>query len=286
MVAANRRPLLIVVAVVLACAVALFVFDYMSGTTHAPQAPPVAVVVAAKAIPARQEIDPSMLTVQTIPASAVQPGAFTSTAILNGDVALSDIPAGTMITAANAGPASALEQAVHLAKGMRAMSIPIDEVKGVSGLAQPGDRVDVYAVTPGVGTRRAEAYAILRDVRVLAVGGSTVGSAGSNDAQALATRSMTLEVSPQGAKTLELADLNATLRLALRPPKEPARSEPVDAFTLSPQVSVASAPSAPKSIEAPAAAPAAAPAPAAPHVAGYGQIEYIFGDKVESSGTP
>jgi len=41
---------------------------------------------------------------------------------------------------------------------------------------------------------------------------------------------VTLQVTPAQANLLVMADLNSNLRLALRPPQEPARSQPVEAL--------------------------------------------------------
>jgi pilus assembly protein CpaB len=256
----------------MAAAIGLFAFDYLSAPRRAPTVPDRTVVVAATAIPARQGIDPSMLTTQTRPADQVQPGSFGSVDALQGDVALSDIPAGSTLTSANAGRTTQLRPLVTLREGMRAMSIPSDEIKSVSGLVQPGDRVDVYAITQRAGTGVPQAFGILRDVRVLAVGGSTFGVATGGQNAGIA-HSITLEVTPQQAKTLALADLNSVLRLALRPPNEPARSVAADAFVLAAPAPPAAAPMAPAAAPAPQA-------PAAPVHHGDG-VEYILGDKVQ-----
>jgi len=66
----------------------------------------------------------------------------------------------------------------------------------------------------------------------------------------------TLGVTPQQADLLAMADINATLRLALRSPEEPANSLPPEHFELTPNAPAAAIP--------PIAAPAVpVPAPAA-----------------------
>jgi pilus assembly protein CpaB len=287
----NRRPLLIVVAVVLAAAAGLFAFDYLTQPRQAPP-PPRTVVVAARAIAAREPIDPTMTTLQTVPADQVQPGSYSAVAALNGDVALVSIPAGSPLTSSNVGHASQLETAVHLRAGMRAMSIPVDEVKEVAGLIQPGDHVDVYAIVESRGNEPPQSLAILRNIRILAVGAST-GATGTA-ANAPLAHTVTLEVTPQQAKTLSLADLNSTLRLALRPPAEPTRSTETDSFVLAAQ---APAPQAGTPAEQEAAAlaaiasksnnPAQQQQQQSQQSSGSGSgVEFIYGDKVETNGNP
>ncbi len=53
--------------------------------------------------------------------------------------------------------------------GHRAVSVPITDVSGVSGLLQPGSRVDVLFTRPG-SMAEAETSTILQNVKVLAVG--------------------------------------------------------------------------------------------------------------------
>jgi Flp pilus assembly protein CpaB len=55
---------------------------------------------------------------------------------------------------------------------------------------------------------------------------------------------VTLQVTPAQANLLVMADLNSNLRLALRPPQEPARSQPVEALVF-PVPEVAKAPGGP-----------------------------------------
>ncbi len=62
----------------------------------------------------------------------------------------------------------------------------------------------------------------------------------SPDGQQYATA--TLEVTPKQADLLTLADINTTLRLALRSPEENLRSQPTEAISLAPPGRPVSAP--------------------------------------------
>jgi Flp pilus assembly protein CpaB len=113
---------------------------------------------------------------------------------------------------------------------MRAVSIQIDKVKGVSGLVQPGDRVDIIAIPPRQGAEAPPAAAILRGIKVLAVGTSLEQSSATPSPQEQQSTTVTLEVTPRQADLIAMADTNATLRLALRSPREPLNSEPTEAL--------------------------------------------------------
>jgi pilus assembly protein CpaB len=132
---------------------------------------------------------------------------------------------------------------------MRAVSISIDRVKGVAGLIQPGDRVDVIAVPPRVGNEVPKASAILRGALVLAMGNAVemTSATPSPDNQNITT--VTLALTPNQVDLLAAADLNTTLRLALRPPKEPLRAFPAAPLMLG--VPERPAPAAPVSMPTP-----------------------------------
>jgi Flp pilus assembly protein CpaB len=97
----------------------------------------------------------------------------------------------------------------------------------------------------------------------------------------------TLEVSPAQADMLALADINATLRLALRPPDESLRSQPAEKLTFpasQPRPVMppggGGAPMQPQAAPrpaAPATQPAVKPAPVSP-------VAVIDGDKILNPG--
>ncbi len=93
---------------------------------------------------------------------------------------------------------------------------------------QPGDRVDVIAQPPRSGSAPPKAVAILRGVRVLAIGDSLEYMSATPSPQEANAATVTLEVNPKQADLLVMADLNTTLRLALRSPKEPLNSQPTE----------------------------------------------------------
>lgn len=280
----KKRPLLVVIAAVLAAGAGLLAFDYLAQPkAQALQAPLRPVVVAAVPIGARQSISSPMVRTIMRPADTIDPGSYSNADAVSGNVAFADIPAGAALTSSNSGRAALMPTLIHLKEGMRAMSIPVDEVKDVSGLIQPGDHVDVYAVPPRMGNETPKAYGILRNVIVVAIGGIIEPAAGASPAPQ-AMRSVTLAVNPDQAKTLAVADLNATLRLALRPPGEPTRSEPTDAFVMPNTNSVPIAPMAPPAapiVPAPAPIVASQPAPQTQRAPG-DSVEYIFGDHVQA----
>jgi pilus assembly protein CpaB len=156
-------------------------------------------------------------------------------------ISLITIPNGATITQSKLGKADALAIPRRLAAGLRAVSISIDRVKGVAGLVTPGDRVDVIAVPPRVGNETPRATAIIRGALVLAMGAETeVARATPAPDQNLTT--VTLAVTPQQADLIALADVNTTLRLALRPPEESIRAFPTEELQLGIQPQIETSP--------------------------------------------
>jgi pilus assembly protein CpaB len=223
----NRRTVLLVVAAILALGAGLLTFDFLASQGHqTAQSPPRAVLVANEPIAAHASISASMVQVVMRPTDAVDPDALSSPEQIRGLTALGPIPAGGTLTISNTTRGENGEFALHVRPGMRAVSIPVDDVKDVSGLVQPGDRVDVVAVPPRAGNAQPRAYTILRDIECLAVGG-VMQMAAPNPSpspgqapQPVEVRTVTLEVTPTQADTLAMSDINATLRLALRSPRD------------------------------------------------------------------
>jgi pilus assembly protein CpaB len=227
----------LLVAVTLAAATGFLTLNYVSSVNRSAAAqaePQRGILVAAVDIPARAPIDRSMLRRTQRNVSQVEPDAVVDGAKALGSLALVSIPAGSTITSSRIGRPQSVALAVILKPGMRAVSIGIDRVKAVGGLIQPGDRVDVIAVPPRAGDETPQARTILRGATVLAAGTQMESAAqpspGPQDAQNLTT--VTLAVTPAQADVLAAADVNATLRLALRSPHDAVRREREEPFVL------------------------------------------------------
>ncbi|GAC1306770.1 MAG: hypothetical protein NVSMB19_19160 [Vulcanimicrobiaceae bacterium] len=286
--ALNSRRITLIVAVVAAALAGILTIRYLSGIQRSPDSPTVVaqrfVIVAGRTIRAHEKIVPAMLVRTSRPESAVDRGALAETREAVGSIALIAIPEGDTLTHAKIGVPAALGVTAKLQNGMRAISIPVDFIKSVSSLVAPGDRVDVLATST-----RGHAHptrTVIRGALVLAVNTSLEppdAAPSPGPGAPVAPVSVTLGVTPEQANVLTYADINTTLRLALRPPKEPIRAFPVQAVDaggdeappapvyhandvapyIPPPVNPAPAPAA--NVPAPAlpvAAPAAVPAPA------------------------
>jgi pilus assembly protein CpaB len=273
----NPRNVTLLLAAVLALGTGLLLFNYLSSVNNAASRVEAkrAVLVAARAIPAQTVIASDMLGHAVQPASSVEPDAVDPSQMqaVVGTIALVAIPAGGTLTQSRIARPSAVSLTAKVKKGLRAVTIPIDHVKGVAGLINTGDRVDVIAIQAGRADLPPMAHTILRGISVLAMGmtfqpptnGSPAPDAGNQT-------TATLEVTPQQANLLALADINTVLRLALRSPDEPVHSLPVEpiSFTLPP----------PAVLGADRTAPPAATRPIAAQQHGAAGPVIIDGDKI------
>jgi pilus assembly protein CpaB len=260
---ARRIPLLI--GLLLALGTGVLLLNYLASLrpSDAAAVHTKRVFVASRDVPARALLTDAFLTEVTKPVNEVDADAVSDRKDIVGKYSLITIPAGSVVTSSKVGTGGANALPARLPVGMRAVSISIDRVKGVAGLIQPGDRVDVIAVPPRVGSEVPRAAAILRGALVLAMGNAveTTSATPSPDNQNLTT--VTLALTPKQVNLLASADLNTTLRLALRPPKEAIRAFPAEQLTLG-VPDRGSAPAYAPAPPPPAAAPAAAAAVAAP----------------------
>jgi len=133
----------------------------------------VTVVVASKDIQELQKIELSMLTTKTVPNSFKQPGAYDDPNAFEGAVASAPIRAGEQVLATKVlMPGAATGISAQIAISRRAMSIPVNDVSGVTRLIKPGDRIDLitniqYQVDAD---RFSETKTVMQNVHVLAVG--------------------------------------------------------------------------------------------------------------------
>ncbi len=296
----------VVAAGVVSILLGLMVYLAMSGddekAAEKPQTNLVQVVAAKQDIPERTVVKEDMLKVVEVPSELVPEGAFhdvadaidhpTSTAIQQGDIMTSRKVYVDIRMAGFTG---------IIPPDCRAVTIPINDVTGVSGFAHPGDYVDIMIIT-GTKENGINGRIILQDVLLLGInrtadlpntptgdsskkdgsqsdkqdassGTANVGSVNtkaSSDTMAPAT----VALKPADALKLAAESQEGTLYLVLRPFK------PRDMYTFDtdyagvPQgngqaASSSSAPSAPQPAPAPSySAPQSAPS--APSYSGGG----------------
>jgi pilus assembly protein CpaB len=197
----------------------------------------VRVVVATVDINEMETIDETMLQVIEKPSKYAEKDALSDPENAVGLITLAPIKAGEAILPnkiIKPGPVTGL--ALQVAPSKRAVTVPIDETRGVARLINPGDRIDLVAaldVGKGLAQKR-EIKTIMQDVVVLATGLRVV-----NDLPVLYEKmgredfiknlrgdttfnSITIEASPEEAQDLIyiLSTSPGSLFLTLRHPSD------------------------------------------------------------------
>jgi pilus assembly protein CpaB len=174
----------------------------------------VPVVVATTDLTYATELHPENLQLAYYPEASVPEGAFSSVDSLLGQTTKVFLTAREPILAAKLTSMGG-GLSLRIPKHMRATSISVTVVSGVSGFVLPGDRVDVVLVVERYGKKReAVSRTILQDIEVLAAGKKTDQKGGEN----VKVQSVTLLVDRDGAERLALALHEGKVHLVLRNP--------------------------------------------------------------------
>lgn len=137
------------------------------------------VVIAARDIAEMETIDDTMLDIRSVPEDYVGPASASDLDAVVGQVAAAPLKKGEQILSTKLltpGPDTGI--ALQVSPGKRAVTIPVDEVRGIAKLIRPGDRIDLVAaldVGKGANSRREVSY-LLQDVPVLATGINVVNN--------------------------------------------------------------------------------------------------------------
>jgi pilus assembly protein CpaB len=162
------------------------------------------------------KLDKEMLRLVRYPKESVPEGAFASMDSVIGQTTKVFMSAREPVTeiklSSRGGGLSMLVRPT-----MRAASLEVNNISGVSGFVLPGDRVDVLTTVDGRGVNEdAITRTVLQNVEVLAAGQKTE----QKDNKPITVQSVTLLVDPEGAETLTLALHEGKIHLVLRNPDD------------------------------------------------------------------
>jgi pilus assembly protein CpaB len=174
------------------------------------------VVVAATPVERGAALAPAQLKVVNYPADAVPAGAFRAVTDLTGAaaekrVAIRSLAANEPILADKvSGPGGRMLLSTTLTEGMRAVSLRSNDIAGVAGFVLPGDRVDILLTREVGGSQVTQVLA--ENVRVLGV--DQTSDEATDKPQV--SRAVTIEVTPEQAQKIPLAQAVGQVSLALR----------------------------------------------------------------------
>lgn len=207
---------LLLIALVLAVAAGGSVYVYLKAMpvkqVEGPKTVPV--VVAAKDMTFGTTLEDQHLRLVEFPEESVPGGAFSGIDSVLAQTTKVFVVAGEPILASKLSAIGG-GLSVRVQPHMRAISLKIDEVTGVSGFVLPGDRVDVLVtVQNAAGSNIAVTKTVLQNVEVLAAGTKTE----TKNNRHITVQTVTLLVTPEGAEKLALGTQQGKIHLSLRNP--------------------------------------------------------------------
>lgn len=212
----TRTALFFLIALVFGIA-AVFLARQWLQTQRQQQATAVTVskvVIAAKDLSLGDRITADHVKEIDWPANSVPAGAFTSTdkLLASNPVVLRRFYANEpILTAKLAGSKTRATLSAQISDAQRAVSVRVNDVVGVAGFILPGDRVDVM-ITRETGKDNNITDVLLQNIRVIGID----QNANEDDSGAKVVKAVTLEVGPDQAQKLVLAQKIGELSLALR----------------------------------------------------------------------
>jgi len=203
-------------ALVFAAIAALMIFSYLKSRPLQAGEEMMPVVVAVQDLTYGNTLKPEQMRIVNYPKSSLPKGYYSVKDSLVGQVTKVFMMENEPVTASKLSSAGG-GLSLRIADGMRAVSIQVDKVSGVSGFVLPGDRVDVIATVDRYGADNdAIATTVLQNVEVLAAGEKTEQQ---ND-KVIESQAVTLLVDGAGAQALALSSNQARMSLALRNPND------------------------------------------------------------------
>ena len=215
--AERRYTVVFGVAVLVASAATFGVWRVLQSAEARNRVATVNVVVAMRDIPEGNEITREMLGTSTWPAGNAPAGAFQRVDSVAGRVTRVPVFKGEPIVPGRLAPLGTgpgLE--VKISPGKRAMAVRINDIAGISGLIQPNSRVDVLVTMrspDGGGRTNQVAKLFMENMRVLSVGTNVQRG---DDGMPVDGKTATLEVTPDEAERLAVAQGQGTIQLVLR----------------------------------------------------------------------
>lgn len=178
-----------------------------------------------KGLPGEQALQEEFVKPDEIPREFRPGTAITDLATIRGKVAITNLSVGQVVVDGMfVDPKVAqITFAQRIPAGQVAITVSVDQVRGVAGLLVPGDKVNLL-VSDG-GSQRF----LYQNVNIIAIGTSAAPQAGESTVAANPGSGLiTFAVPPQSAARIALAAQGAGLYLTLVPPDNPAVAiEPV-----------------------------------------------------------
>ncbi|MCW5979363.1 MAG: Flp pilus assembly protein CpaB [Bryobacteraceae bacterium] len=214
----DRRFLTVLgVSLLFALVVSAIFYQFSArGKTPGPAAPPEMkdLVVAAKPLPIGVMVRPDDVKIAKVPANGFPNGAVSKVEdVIDRPVIANILLDEPIHTGRLAERGSGLGLAPVIPPGMRAVSIRVDQVVGVSGFVLPGMRVDVLLTGSPPQEDGRVTVTVLQNILVLSAGQTIEPEAKGH---AINAATVTLLVTPSQAEALTLSANEGRVQLVLR----------------------------------------------------------------------
>jgi pilus assembly protein CpaB len=217
----------LIIALICASIASLIVYRTINEGSKAKitEVPKTRVIYAKTTIPARTVVTTEQLEVRFIPKEVINQDSALKIEDVVGFTTKSEIIQGEQVN---------LNRLVRkgdnvgltfiIPPGMRAITIPVNEVLGVAGFIKPGEKVDLIGLLQPKNGGDSISWTLLQDIEVLAVSQDmgnlnkdAKNSMTPQTADAKVGTSVTLAVTPFQAQKIVLSAEKGTIHLALRP---------------------------------------------------------------------
>lgn len=215
-----RNKLILVLALVFGLLAAFLVYNYLNKVNEeAEKRVYTQVVTAARDIPSNTTITTEMVELKPFPSELRNNKEIVDVQAAVGKISTVTISKGEVLLETRlVKPGEGTDRLSYaIPEGMRAMSIPVDEVTGVANMIKAGDRIDIVAVAPASDqTPQPHSVIVLQNIEVLAVGTVLNPSTGPTPEKAAPPATITVAVDPQSSLKLKLALQDTEFSLTLR----------------------------------------------------------------------
>jgi pilus assembly protein CpaB len=220
----SNNVIIIIVAIAMGAGAAYLAHNWLQAQMNAAYQPPGHIVITAESLAYGAAVTAD--NVSEIPwyTKTLPEGAFaTKDELLNGGrrTVLYPLKQGEPVLRSKVtGPGQRASLAAVLEDGKRAVTVRVDDVRGVAGFVLPGDFVDIVMIADEVSSKR-QSYSdiLLEHVKVLAI--DQIASEGEEKPKV--AQAVTLEVTKEQAQKILLATNIGKLSLLLGRPIESGR---------------------------------------------------------------
>lgn len=224
-----KKVKLIALLTAVVAAVLLFNFLNSVSKTANVDVTKIGVVTASANIPPNTPITDEMLVITEMPLKAVQNESIKAKEAALGKVSSSEILAGNQILGtqliSSEGGSGNGTLAYEIKPGMRAISIGVSNLSGLVGMIKPKNTVDIIAQvqkpeknTQGADEVKDYTSLLAENITVLAVDDVLAKEGKAKNEEGISYTTVTLQVTPQQALGISMAEAKGQLRLILRSP--------------------------------------------------------------------